>query len=385
MENGNQELSVPANGPVLERFDLADDKAVIEALSGKVTQGFTYNVNGKPDLSSAGTFWAVREFAKHGEVLRVTGIPKIERCPFDPDYVIVTMIVQRFFVNPATGKEIALDSAVGNKRMHRKMSKTTYKNGEPDGTELVEDVEFITKCCTKAERNGKKKLIPKDVVAQLISKVLEKKGGAPPPASRPDRGQGRPPQQPPATGSAPPAAGGQTVPGQGVQGQAAAPGAPRAGAPPPAQGAARPATPPAPPVAPPAAPAKPPPPSQEAPDVLKQRFWAVLKQASNTQDDAVARGRLKAVFGADKIGDLSGEFMMAVGPILQGVVTGANRWNGNLIMDVTTGQVVWPANVAGGAPRPAPAAPPAAQPAAPAPKPAGAIAPAGDPAEDSFF
>lgn len=378
MENGNQELSVPANGPVLERFDLADDKAVIEALTGKVTQGFTYNVNGKPDLSSAGTFWAVREFAKHGEVLRVTGIPKIERCPFDPDYVIVTLIVQRFFVNPATGKEIALDSAVGNKRMYRKMSKTVYKNGEPEGTELVEDPEFITKCCTKAERNGKKKLIPKDVVAQLISKVLDKKGGAPPP-SRPDRGQNRPPQQPPAVGSTQ----------QAPSGSAAPPAASRTATPPPAQGAARPAAPPVQPSGAQAAPPKPPTPSQEAPDVLKQRFWAVLKQALNTQDEAIARGRLKAVFGADKISDLSAEFMMAVGPILQGVVTAANRWDGNRILDAATGQVVWPANVTGGAPRPAPAAPPAAQPAAPpavpAPQGAGKIVPAGDPAEDSFF
>jgi len=196
-ENPSKELSVPdapSNGGLLERFDLADDKKIIEAMAKRVTAGFTYKVNGKHGLSSAGALWAAREFAKQGEVYRVQGEPKIEICPLDPECINVWVKVQRFFVNPATGQEIALDSTFGHKRMSRKTKR--YKDDSGTDFDMVEDPEFTTKAITKAERNGKLKLMPKDAVTNMIAKATGQVTTPPPPKGNtaPPKGNTAPPK-----------------------------------------------------------------------------------------------------------------------------------------------------------------------------------------------
>lgn len=330
----SRELSIsesPASAGILERFDLADDSKIIESLSKRVTTGFTYKVNGKHGLSSAGTLWAVREFAKQGEVYRVIGDVDIKVCPIDADYINVTIKVQRFFVNPATGQEIPLDSTIGHKRMSRKAKRYLDEN-DKNKFEMVEDPEFTTKAITKAERNGKLKLMPKDAVINLIAKALgqtqpAQSGGRPAPKPPPARPAAppppaAPPQPPPATHAAPPAQ-----------------SAPAATPPPPAT--------------------VPPPPPKMTRDVMIQKLDAVSKMVFQTPDGAQARAKLAQLTGKASPSDLSDEEMKNVGNAINGVANKKAKLEGNNIIRIADGVVLWKGPAAAAPPQPPPEEPPA--------------------------
>lgn len=338
----SRELSISEN-PVagaLERFDLADDTKIIESLSKRVATGFTYKVNGKHGLSSAGTLWAVREFAKQGEVYRVIGDVEIKVCPIDPDYVNVTLKVQRFFVNPGTGQEIALDSTIGHKRMSRKAKRYLDEN-DKSKFEMVEDPEFTTKAITKAERNGKLKLMPKDAVVNLIAKALGQgqsaQGGTRPAPKGPP---GRPSAPPPPPTPTPPAA--HTAP------------------PPPS-----PSSPPAPPpqsapaaTAPPAATVPPPPPKMTR-EVMIQKLDAVSKLVFQTPDGAQARAKLAQLTGKASPSDIPDEEMKTVGNAINAVANKKAKLEGNNIIRIADGVVLWKGPAAAAPPQPPPEEPPA--------------------------
>lgn len=335
----------PSASAILERFDLANDAKIIEALSKRVTQGFTYKVNGKFGLSSAGVLWASREFAKQGEVYRVVGDLKIQPCPLDPECVNVWITVQRFFVHPGTGQEIALDSTIGHKRMSRKTKKYTDQNDDTK-FEMVEDPEFTTKAITKAERNGKVKLMPKDAVTNLIAKAS-------------GQTMTPPPQKAPAKPANKPA--GTAAPAQGAQQNAA-----------PAADAAKPATTPAanagaakaantgagatshtaqPAAGQPgpgaAAAAKEPAaqPTSGAPkmskEIMVQKLDAVTKLLFGTQDGAVARQKLAAITGKASPMDLTEEEIKNVGNAVNAVVKKTAEIQGNNIVKISDKSILW--------------------------------------------
>lgn len=349
MSETTKELSMPEKSGsttgILERFDLADDQEVLAALSKRVTAGFTYRVNGKFGLSSSGTLWAVREFAKQGEVYRVVGDVDIKACPLDPDCINVTLKVQRYFVNPATGQEIALDSTIGHKRMSRKMKKFTDEN-DPTKFEMVEDPEFTTKAITKAERNGKLKLLPKDAVTNLIVKASGQ-----PPASDTAKGTQRPPPQQTQQ---------QQQPQQKSEAPAHAPAASSAapqGSPPPAGAASSPKPPASPPAqasapAPSAPPATPPKMSRE---VAIQKIDAISKMAFGVTDGAQARAKLAQLTGKGSPTDLGDEDMKNLGNAINAVANKRAKIDGNNVVRVADGVVLWTGPKVA---TPAPAAPP---------------------------
>jgi hypothetical protein len=334
-ESGNKDLSIAAAPPtsmILEQFDLADDSKIIAALSKRVTQGFTYKANGKYGLSSAGTLWAAREFAKQGEVYRVTGFPKVEICPVDPDYINVYVAVQRFFVHPGTGQEIALDTTIGHKRMSRKAKR--YKDDQSEEFEMIEDPEFITKAITKAERNGKLHLMPKDAVINLVAKAT----GQPAPNAAPAKGATSPPKSnpkpttPPAGGAA---AGSATPPPQ----DAKKPEEPKKEEPkkdeakkeePKKEEAKKPAT-------PPADDGKP----KMSLEVMVQKLDAVCKMVFNTQDGAVARQKLATLTGKASPADLTAEEIKKIGNAINAVAKKTATIEGNNIIRTSDKSVLW--------------------------------------------
>jgi hypothetical protein len=352
MAEDTKELSQPqAESPhsmaaVLERFDLADDSKIIKALTNRVTQGFTYKVNGKFGLSSAGTLWAVREFAKQGEVYRVMGLPSISICPLDPDYVNISLMVQRFFVNPATGQEIPLDTTIGHKRMCRKAKR--FKDDQSDEFEFVEDPEFVTKAITKAERNGKQKLMPKDSVTALIAKATgqtaspapakstAKPAGPAKPAGAPAEAA-KPATSAPAT-SAPAATGPAKPAGAAPPAEAAKPATPATQPAPSAAAPASTAPAAAPAAAPPAEPAGKPKMTKE---VMVQKLDAVCKLVFQTQDGALARQRLCAITGKASPSDLSEEEIKTVGNAINAVAKKTAVIEGNNIVKIADKSIMW--------------------------------------------
>lgn len=321
---------VPVEAHHYEMFDLADEDQIIAEIQGRVTDKYVYelkgvkNERGEPvnGLSYAGTNWAVREYAKRGEVIRIIGKPTYEVCPIDPEYVLVSVAAQRFAVPPEGGKETPLDTRPGVKRQWRKMKKNKYENGEKVGEEIVEDPFFWEKGLSKATRNAMQALIPTDIVKQLISEALKKKHSSAVDGSSSGR------QAKPARGAAP----AKPAPQQAAssnQPAAAAPPAAASAAPqqagakqgqPPAGGAAAP----------------------QSKDALIQKFEIVLKAAFNTQDGKVARQGLKKIHGTENISDLSEEDLKKYGKILQ-VVPKTFRISddGTHVFRVDTGEVVW--------------------------------------------
>lgn len=343
-ENPSRELSVPeipSNGGLLERFDLADDKKIIEAMAKRVTVGFTYKVNGKFGLSSAGALWAAREFAKQGEVYRVEGEPKIQICPLDPECINVWVKVQRFFVNPATGQEIALDSTFGHKRMSRKTKR--YKDDAGIEFDMVEDPEFTTKAITKAERNGKLKLMPKDAVTNMIAKATgQTVQGAPPPKGNtpPPKGPAKP-VTPPAgagtTGGAPPTP--PTPPKEEAKKveEPKKEEAKKVEEPKKTEEPKKAAAPP--PTPPPAAPADSKP--KMSKEVMVQKLDAVSKMVFNTQDGAIARQRLAAIAGKPSPSDLTDDEIKQVGNAMNAVARKTAEIVGNDIIKLSDRSVLW--------------------------------------------
>jgi len=375
-----------------ELMDREDEDQILSELRGVPVDKFIYkNSRGQPELSYAGTKWAVREMAITGEAIRVD-LPKVERCPIDPEYIIVNIIGKRVKVDKDANCETLLDTNVGAAR-------GWIKQKLRDGS-VVPDEFFYNKTVSKATRNVQQMLMPADFKQKIIDALIKNKGGggSRPPGGRPPQGgpprngpQGAPPQQrPPAQGAPPP----QRPPAQGApppqprppvpggrppsggfageppfpaspsQGQAPPPPRPpqqqqRPPAPPPAQQQRPPAPPPAQQQRPPAPPprqAPPPvpgvphqtqtppsqPPRQAAIDVLHQRFEIVLKQAIGTNDRNVALQALYKLTGFQRITDLSKELMEELGPVLNRVVKQELRYGEGVIWDPITSEYLFP-------------------------------------------
>lgn len=355
----SHELAVAPDHEMFEQFDLADEQQIIAEMSGRVTDKFVYtfkqngqNVDG---LSYSGTNWACREYAKQGEVIRIVD-KAFTVDETNPEYVIVTVIAQRYAVNRETGKEVALDNTIGVKRQWRMMKKKKYdEGGREAGYEIVEDPFFWEKATSKAIRNAKQGLIPVDIVKELIKQALAKKNGQeiqPRTPQGKQQGRGAQTQKQQTQASTPPPSGGASE-------TAPPPPSSATGSP---QPQANPQTGPAagPPPAPPAGSSSPPPAGGAAKpprDVVNQKFEAALKAALQTQDSDKARETLKVLTGVAKISELPDDKLKTLGNLLNGVIKKANRVEGNKIVAVADNKVLWTG------PEPAAAPPPSAAPA----------------------
>lgn len=375
-----------------ELMDREDEDQILSELRGVPVDKFIYkNSRGQPELSYAGTKWAVREMAITGEAIRVE-LPKVERCPIDPEYIIVNIIGKRVKVDKDANCETLLDTNVGSAR-------GWIKQKLRDGT-IVSDDFFYNKTVSKATRNVQQMLMPAEFKQKIIDALMKNKGGggggrpgggrppgppqrngpqggappqrppaqgAPPPQRPPAQGA-PPPQRPPAPGGRPPSggfAGEPPFPASPSQGQAPPPQRPpqQQQQRPPAQGGPPPQRPPAPPPqqqqrppAPPPRQAPPPvpgvphqtqsppgqPPRQSAIDVLHQRLEIVLKQAVQTTDRNIALQALQKLTGFQRITDLSKEFMEEFGPVLNRVVKGELKYAEGVIWDPVTSEWVFP-------------------------------------------
>jgi hypothetical protein len=157
-------------------FDELDADIIVQELQGIVPSAarpLAYEFKGSDGnmvrgLSSVGIQEATRQMARQREFLRPVA-SNIE--PMDmPHYgacVLATVTVQRFVVDPSTGVEHPADSATGTKlqplRPFRKDGQTRY-----------DDPFAIEKAMTKAERNGKAKLIRTDVASKVLALALKK-------------------------------------------------------------------------------------------------------------------------------------------------------------------------------------------------------------------
>jgi hypothetical protein len=299
-------LIVPEH-EAFEVFDLADEEQIVAEIAGRVTEKFVYTFKqqGKEvtGLSYAGTNWACREYAKHGEIFRCIGKPDVVLDPTDPDYIVVVVTVQRFRVDQETGRETALDSTFGVKRQWRKMKKNRYdEQGNIIGEEIVPDGFFFEKGFSKAIRNGKQALIPTDIIKKLIQEALKMKNAGP---ARASESKVSPKQAPAGKPSPPPKAEPKaaTPPvASGTPAQAAATPPPKAA---PEQSAPAPAA---------AAPAK------QDKGTLVQKFIVAAKRCFGTDEKAVEEGLKK--LGITVINDLSEEVIIKFGKILQDVPKG---------------------------------------------------------------
>jgi len=271
------EVGKPAEAQeVFDLMELEDENQVLAELSGRVTEKYVYEFSGPEGpvtgLSYLGTNWACREYAKHGEAIRIVSKPEIQIDPIDPEYVIVSVVAQRYAINAETGKETPLDSAVGVKRQWTKMKKK-------DGS-IVEDRFAYEKACSKSQRNAKQALIPVDFVKRMIQMALNQKNN---PKAAPSARAAQPAK--PAAGSAKPAA------------------APT--------GDAKPSQKPA---------------GTDPMGALRQKFWTVLKRATGMTKDDDARKVLKDLADVDKVTALGEEALKALGNALGGIIQGTNSF-----------------------------------------------------------
>jgi len=380
-----------------ELMDREDEEQILGELRGVPAEKFIYkNSRGQPELSYAGTKWAVREMASQGEAIRLE-LPDVKRCPIDPEYITVNIIGKRIKIDRDANCETLLDTNVGSARGWIKQK---LKNGD-----IVPDEFFYNKTVSKAARNVQQALMPSEFKRKIIQVLLKQQneggGGGSRPPGRPQGGPpGRPQGAPPGGGAArapqnrppgpnggggapagaparttapaqrPPVPGGRPAMG-GFAGEAPFPASPSQGqapAPPPrppqrppapAQQAQRPAAPPPPPQqrqAPPSRPASGPVPGvahqtqsppgqaprQAAIDVLQQRFEIVLKQAVQTNDRNVALGVLQQLTGYQRLNDLPKELIEELGPILHRVAKQDLKLENGVISDPVTGEYLYP-------------------------------------------
>lgn len=277
-----------------ELMDKEDEEQILQELRGVPVEKFIYkNSRGQQELSYAGTKWVVRQMANMGEAIRVD-LPKKERCPIDPEYILVDIIGKRVKIDRDANCETMLDTNVGSARG---WCKQKLKDGR-----VVPDEFFYNKTVSKATRNVLQMLIPPDLKREMISRLekMQGAGGNRPPQGRPpgapqqqQRPPGAPPQQqqrppgppqqqqappqqqrPPAPTGRPPTggfAGEAPFPASPSQDQAPPPPPQRQAPPPPQQQQQRPPAPPpqqqrqAPPPPPPQQQRQAPPPQQQRP------------------------------------------------------------------------------------------------------------------------
>jgi hypothetical protein len=257
---------------VFELCDREDEVQILAEMRGAVVDKYLYSFQQSgatvTGLSYAGVNWACREYAKHGEVIRMISKPEILLDPTDPEYVIFSVVAQRFAVNIETGREVALDSAIGVKRQCVKRKR---------GDQVVTDEFYVEKGVSKAQRNAKHALLPAEFIKKVIAACLSPKPAAKTQAPAPA------PAATPAPAAAP------------------APAAPAAVKPTPAKPAPAPA-----------------PGGSPSLANIRQRVWVLLKKIFG-EDEGVCRAVLAELTGTRQVTDLGEDVIMKLGPALREV------------------------------------------------------------------
>lgn len=323
-----QQESAPEN---FELMDREDEEQILLELRGAPVEKFIYkNSRGDFDLSYAGTKWAVRKMAEEGEVIRVDGHPKVERCVIDPEYITVTILGKRVKVNAEAKSETVLDTNVGAARGWIKQKLRDNR--------IVADEFFFNKTVSKATRNLLQILMPQDFKRRIIETLKAMDG------QRPTQSQQRLPQgqqnRPPQNQQAPPAGGGQgAAKPQGQQPPAGQGAQKPSGQGVPAQGTQKPQT------------QQGKPQQQQAPknpndatiEAVQQGFRAVFIQFAGTEDKPTLQKILKALTGKTMVTDLERGLMLELGPLLRRKIKGEVKWNGTALHEISTGTQLWPA------------------------------------------
>lgn len=176
MTDSKTGLSVVADQETFEIFDFADEAQVLSEISGRVVDKYIYSFEQGGEriegLSYSGVNWACREYAKHGEAIRVMGKPDIIIDPMNSEYIIAVVMSQRFAISPESGREVALDSAIGVKRQWSKFKRR-------DGS-VSPDPFYVEKAVSKAARNAKAALLPTHFVREMIKLAKAPARGAKP-------------------------------------------------------------------------------------------------------------------------------------------------------------------------------------------------------------
>lgn len=163
----------PAETSDFDLLDREDEQQILDDLRGIPVDKFVYkNARGVFELSYAGTKWAVRKMAEHGEALRVTGHPRVELCPMDPEYILVTVLAERVKVDKESSREIRLDSNVGSSRRWKKQTLTSGK--------VIPDDHFFKKAVSIATRNVQQALMSAEFKIKMISELASGKASKPP-------------------------------------------------------------------------------------------------------------------------------------------------------------------------------------------------------------
>lgn len=171
---------------VQEQFlmaDFCDDEQIVAEILGRVLETYIYEFLG-PDghlvrgLSKTGTDWACRKMALAGEAVRVK-TPQMFVDPTDPEYVIATIEAQRWGVQKTEkgAVETPLDSAIGVKRqwIFREIKTCRCERRCDCARKKVRDQFFAEKAISKASRNARQSLLPKDLLAEMIAEAAKKK------------------------------------------------------------------------------------------------------------------------------------------------------------------------------------------------------------------
>jgi hypothetical protein len=180
-------LATVQESAAYELMDQADTQLIIEELTGIVPASdrplaYSFLSGGKvvTGLTVVGIQECVRIMSSQArqsgdtdeprylvEVLRPMGKPEFEiiELPVLGPSIICSMTIGRYAVDVANGKEVFLDSAVGTKAQPAFQE---TRNGPQ------KDPFFVEKAQSKAERNGKKKLIRADVAAAVLKTALSK-------------------------------------------------------------------------------------------------------------------------------------------------------------------------------------------------------------------
>lgn len=331
-----------------ELMNREDEDQIMSEMRGAPADKFVYkNKRGEYELNYSGTKWAVRKMANEGEAIRIEDHPKVERCPLDPEYIVVSVLGKRVKINREPHTEMLLDSTVGSARGWCKQN----INGV-----AVPDEFFYTKTVSKAVRNVMQSLMPADFkkrVTEELGRMKEGKGTTRPAATKPIAAP--PPQS---TTEAPPS-GGQRF----VKAVTQVITAKSESAMPPMTGSTVPVTDPTP--APAAAPTKP---ALGNIDVLRQRFFVVLKQVAKTTDTEVAQALLYQIAGTRNVSDLTDDDLKKIGNLLAGITNRTHEVRTGTILEKKTGAICWTFKGVEQAPpaTPAPAPAPAPAPVAPA-------------------
>jgi len=154
----HQDLPAVVNGFYL--MDTEDENQIMREIQGEIIKDFVYSFKGSDGrqvtgLSKVGIDNVCREAAKQGEFFRIIGDPILSD---EGEYLRIVVKVGRFICRD--GQEIEMDSTLGTKRQWKKMK---LRNGN-----IVPDPFYFEKGMSKAERNGKRKLLPESLIIKMV-------------------------------------------------------------------------------------------------------------------------------------------------------------------------------------------------------------------------